>query len=109
MLSLNDTTVVANLKQSVAFFLDKAGRDAQAAEQQIDQFLDQIKPDLYQLLVETAAGQPGTADAVELFADATVSRAARLALDFTVQEKLAIASVIAAGVRAVIGVALAAA
>jgi hypothetical protein len=104
MASFTDASIVDNIRQSIAFFLNRSGDNSKEALQGMDAFLEQIKPDLYELLAEAAAGRASAGEAVDLFADAAVARVTRLALEFTEQEKLAMASIAAASVRAVLGI-----
>ena len=99
--------LIESIGSSLQLFLRLTRRNGRELELEVERFLAEIKPDVYELLVEAAAGRPVAAQSVELFADATVARAARASLAFTHAERAALAAIVAAAVRGALTAALA--
>jgi len=98
--------IVENLKAGAMLFLERTGRNSERTWQDIEDFLDEIEPDIHELLIESMAGSIVALESLELFADATIARATRLTLELAEVERIALVAFIVACVRAAPGMAL---
>ena len=109
MNAAQESNILDSLRSGVQFFLDRTGHNAQDISDGMNQFLEDAKPDIYELLIEAASGHPVADESLELFGDAAVARAARLSLAFSDQERAAIGAILVAGLKTAIVLAVASA
>jgi hypothetical protein len=109
MTTAQNASMIDSLRSGVNFFLDRTNQNSQAVKAGLDAFWEQVKPDIYQLLIEAAAGQPVASESLELFADAAAARASRLGLEFAAAEQAALGAVVMTGLKTAISLAVVAA